>query len=60
MAAVFVFLGYISLLLFMLIGWGINLYAIFQFGFESLPVLQIVRLVGVPVFPLGALMGWFA
>jgi hypothetical protein len=48
----------LALLVGIVWGWVLNIKAIIGLGTDHIGEL-IVRLFGVPAFPLGALFGWF-
>lgn len=49
---------YLSLWVFGLIGWGMNLYKLFSADFEAPYKTEIIRTVAVPVFFVGAIAGY--
>ena len=49
-----------SLFAVVCLGWGFNISALVKGGLESvLTVESVLRIVGVPIVPLGSVMGWF-
>lgn len=55
------YIAYILFILGLLIGWVMNLIEVINLGLSASPLTTefIVRLIGVPVGPLGGIMGWF-
>jgi hypothetical protein len=54
-----IILFYVALLIFLVPGWIMNLISIVS-GFDAMATGELlVRLVGLPVGVLGAIMGWF-
>jgi hypothetical protein len=52
-------LAAIALWVGLIIGWVLNLVAIFNFNFAAAVTAELViRLVGIFFFPLGGVMGW--
>ena len=41
------------------IGWFSNVIDLFRHGASMSTVQLVIRIIGVPVLPVGALMGWF-
>jgi len=39
-------------------GWGSNVYQVAQSDYTTLEGVEIVRIVGIFVFPVGCVMGW--
>lgn len=54
-------LAYIALVIAALIGWVMNLIEVIHLATAGAPLTAgfIVRIVGVPVGIIGAVMGWF-
>lgn len=53
-------IAWVALAIFTLIGWFMNLFAIFGSINDEITTLMILRIVGLIVVPLGVLLGWFA
>lgn len=53
-------IGFIALWVGAIAGWVMNIIAIVGGIHGALTTEMIVRLIGVPFFPLGAIMGWVA
>lgn len=62
MAAVVFYLSYLLILLLALVFWIVNLVSVVKLFLVSAPftTLFIGKIIGVPVFPLGALLGLFS
>jgi len=41
------------------VGWVLNIIAIYNSSFDPLTGLVVLRVVGIFVMPLGAIIGWF-
>jgi len=48
----------LSLWLFIIIGWFMNLYKLTKYDFDTPLKAEVTRIVGMAVFPLGAVMGY--
>lgn len=42
-----------------ILGWGLNLITIFKSDFSVITGSLVVRIIGVFIAPIGAIMGWF-
>ena len=54
-------IGVLFYLLFLVgggIGWARNIIAVTQSDFASINGEIVVRVIGIPVVPIGAVMGW--
>jgi hypothetical protein len=54
-------LAYIAVIVALLYGWVVNLIAVIHLATADAPLttLGILRIVGVPVGIIGAVLGWF-
>lgn len=54
-------LSFISLFvaIFLIIGWIMNIFDLLGASFDPLTGEVVVRLIGIFVFPLGGILGWF-
>jgi len=48
----------LALLVLMLVGWVLNVHRFIQCDFEAPYQCEVIRVVGIPVTPLGAVVGW--
>jgi predicted tellurium resistance membrane protein TerC len=53
-----VVLVYIALLIFGVIGWGMNVYKLVQCDFEAPIKAEVIRGIGIVVVPVGAIAGY--
>lgn len=51
---------WLSLVVFIVGGWGLNLVAVFKHGFATYDFEFVVRVIGIVLVPIGVFMGWFA
>lgn len=60
-APILLALVYIGLIFAAFIGWAMNLIEVINMAFDSSPLTSefVIRIVGVPVAILGAVLGWF-
>lgn len=49
----------IIIYLILFIGWGLNIYKVTISPLEPLTTMAIVRIIGIPLAPLGGFLGWF-
>ena len=49
---------YLSLLILLLCGWVMNLVEIVNYDFASITGMIILRIAGIFIAPLGAVLGW--
>lgn len=54
------FLGliYILLVLGAMVGWVKNIYALTQCDFEPTYKAEVLRIIGIPIAPVGAILGY--
>lgn len=57
-AGVLFFLAVIGLIILSFIGWVLNILALV--GANAFGVLEVVRVIGIFVAPVGTILGWFA
>lgn len=53
------FIGWLSMIALITFGWVLNLLALIDMNWALLSALHFARILGVPFFPLGSIMGWF-
>jgi hypothetical protein len=41
------------------VGWVLNLITLFKVSYDVVTLELVLRIAGVPLSPLGGLMGWF-
>jgi hypothetical protein len=41
-----------------IIGWGMNIYKLTQCDFDTPLKAEVIRAVGIPVFPIGVIVGY--
>jgi hypothetical protein len=44
---------------FFWVGWVLNLITLFRVSYDVVTLELVLRIAGVPLSPLGGLMGWF-
>lgn len=49
----------ILLVAFFWVGWVLNLITLFKVSYDVVTLELVLRIAGVPLSPLGGLMGWF-
>jgi hypothetical protein len=54
-----IFLVWLIVVLFLAIGWIMNIVAVIQTDLSHVTTLLIVRIIGIIVVPLGSFLGWF-
>jgi hypothetical protein len=52
--------GYLSILIYLLLlyGWFANIYKLTKYDFDVPLKAEVVRFVGIPVFPMGIILGY--
>lgn len=46
------------ILFIMIMGWGLNIVKICNLDFESPYKAEVIRLIGIPMWPVGAIIGY--
>lgn len=49
----------IAFVITMLVGWGINISKLVDMNWDILGVESLLRIIGLAIVPLGAIMGYF-
>jgi len=52
-------LGWVAILGVLAVGWGLNIYDIIVTCCEPIDGLLVMRFIGVFIFPLGGVLGYF-
>ena len=58
-AAAAVLLTYAIIAVLAIIGWVMNIVAIFGLDFSHVSAEMVIRIIGIFVAPIGAVYGWF-